>query len=323
MTNEEIYKNLNFNSKYEARVYMPNEIFDNLIILKGQTSKHIAFAYTYYYFITWLYRYAKYEKFVINKQQLLSFLGYNGNTGRLDYIIKKNGVLDNLGLTITTTNYPVYASYETDVSELNFTLLEDNDIESQKHYKKRHSSKYTIKYPVLAFERPQLLKSDKEESNLEAEYEIVEGTFYDISNTHLVDFRVFLFCMSKKDLGCTAFYIWSYLQMKKQIFNKYDAVLQRIADETYLSEKTVERYHNAMRGYNMIEVIHNQKYFSLALENRKANSHITNTFEYFKKEKVEYKKMEVVSVEKHLKLEENKKHNKKRQKELDDFIKTS
>src|SRR5690606_30549103 len=113
--------------------------------------------------------------------------------------------LDNIGYTITDKDFPLGWTYEDKFLE--FNMLSDLDEDSQRLIKQQYSRKFTVKYPVKAFYR----------SNVSEEDNYLDGTFFEVENTHLVPFNVFLFCMSKKDIGCTGFYLWSFIKMKNQL----------------------------------------------------------------------------------------------------------
>ncbi|MGG4039284.1 hypothetical protein [Heyndrickxia ginsengihumi] len=186
MQYDEIKESLQFNKK-ETNIFMPNEIFNDLQN-NIKKSVHIPFAYSYYYLITWLYRYAKYGSISIDNKNIKEILGYNKDYKPIDYIIKKNGILDLMEYTITTKDHPI--SWEVNDNYLNFSMLSDFDEETIKTIKKIKSRKYMIKFPYKSFFRTK----ESEEDNYE------DGTFYDVSNTHLIPFEVFMFCMSKKEI---------------------------------------------------------------------------------------------------------------------------
>ncbi|ANC77199.1 hypothetical protein ABE65_010445 [Fictibacillus phosphorivorans] len=291
MQREELIKLLQFDEDtgYESKIYIPNEIFDDLKNNNDiKSPAHKAFSYCYIYLATWLYRYAKHNGIIeatsSTKEGTISMkeiLGYNQMTKGLDYLIKKNGVLEEMGYLSTVKDYPISAMFED--GYLEFSMLSDLDVEMQKYVKNRSSRKYTIKFPVKAFYR----FDDNDE----------DGTFYFIDNTTLIPFEVFLFCMSNEKLGCEAFYLYSYLQYKNQIFEGgYDVSIENLALETGLNIRTLKNYLHLLKGYKMIQCMHNQDFFALGLikEKRKANTYITNDSELFFDELTTYKKIKVM-----------------------------
>ena len=169
----------------ESKIYMPNEIFEDLkSVIKN--SPHLAFAYSYIYLVHWLYRYTKYtsSKSIITNEHIKEILGYNSKTKGLDYLIKKNGLLDELGYTLTTNDIPLHWKYDK-YDGLEFTLLHDSiaeELEINPSLTKgdilkvyQIPRKYNVKLPVKAFDR---YSNDD-----------IDGTFYEVSNTHLIPFE--------------------------------------------------------------------------------------------------------------------------------------
>jgi hypothetical protein len=282
---------LNYDSK-ESKLFMPNEIFEDLHKVIDKT-KHIPFTYAYYYLISWLYRYAKYGTAIDNKM-IKSLLGYSPTYTEIDYLIKKNGVLDEINYTYTEKDFPVGWSY-TD-GDLEFDLISDYKEDDQKYISGTRSRKYSIKYPIKAFHR-------------NGDETILDGTFYEIDRTYLVPFDTFLFCMSKKDIGVTGFYIWSYLKMQNQIYEKgYDVSIGDLSNETKIPRSTLCSYLNKLKGHKMINCYYNQEFFCLALkdDDRKANTYVTNDYEKFSDEMVGVEKMKFMSADKYLDMQKEK-----------------
>ncbi|MGE6259212.1 hypothetical protein ACQKCU_15120 [Heyndrickxia sporothermodurans] len=308
MNYEEIEKYLCFNEK-ENNIYMPNEIFKDLQDNIKKTV-HIPFAYSYYYLICWLYRYTKYGIFNIDNRKIKEMLGYNKDSKGIDYIIKKNGVLDLMQYTITTKDFPVSWTFEDNY--LDFDLLSDLDEYAQKMVKELCSRKYTIKFPLKGFYRTK----ESEDDNYE------DGTFFEVDNTHLVPFEVFMFCMGKKEIGCTGFYLWSYLKMQNQIYGGgYDVPYKRLALELGIPYMTMVDSLKVLRQYNMVNAIHNQEYFCVILDDnkRKANTYITNDYKKFNDRPKDYKKMKVVEANQYIDMMKEESEKKKMKMEIVDI----
>ncbi len=291
-----LYKELQFNNK-ESPVYMPNEIFVDLQ-KHIDKSKHIPFAYAYYYLISWLYRYTRYGSMSVDNKMIKKWLGYSPTYPEIDYLIKKNGILDSMEYTSTVKDYPV--SWTFDDGDLEFVMLSDFEEDMQKYINGTRSRKYTVKLPIKAFHRQVDID------------DVLDGTFYDISNTHLIPFEVFAFCMSKKDIGCTGFYIWSYLKMKNQLFpNGYDVSLHELAYEVGIPRSTLCEYMDKLRKYRMVDCYYNQEFFCLAIkeEDRNANTYKVNNVELFSDEPMKYEKIKFMKVSEYEKKLEYEKSN--------------
>lgn len=297
MNFDEIKTLIQFNDK-ESKVFMPNEIFTDLIgAIKN--SPHIGFAYSYIYLVTWLYRYAKHmsnEGFLDNGK-IKKILGYNANTKGLDYLTKRNGLLDQLGYTETAKDFPIAWTFEDNLLE--FDMISDNkeilDIWNL-------SRKYSIKFPVKGFYR--YLNDEELKVEYESGYE--DGTFFDVSNTHCIPFEVFMYCMDNEDIGTIGFYLYSFIKWKNNYFTgAWDVSIENLQSETGIAENTLLRYLDQLKKFNMIEAKINQEYFSLAipLELRKANSYMSKEFKSFLHNPKSYEKIKVMKVKEYKKLQ--------------------
>lgn len=310
------FEKLNLDLKNESKLAMPNELFTKLLELKEDKtikSNHAPFIYSYLYLNAYLYRYSIYETYVPSTSDIKEMLGMSKGTKTVDYIIKKDGLLDKLGLTYSTKDYPIHTMWvDEDGNKLErpqFNMLkeESNKINELFHgdldeiqvafgaksyelaYRKKHNllNNQYCKLPVFAFYRD---VDDFFETET-IDYLSVDGTFYESNNTTIIPFEVFQFCMENEDLGVTAFYIYAYLKHKGDLHqNGYDASHKRLSKELGLSEKTIQTYRNAMRSHNMIHLKHNMTHYSPNVEDRKVSTNIVQPPVKFTLEQVEYNK---------------------------------
>lgn len=195
-------------------VQVPNDIFRKL-------SKHIknkngstniqqsSFAYTYIVLMALLYKYAHFvdidNNTYIQNADIKEMLGYSRTTKSIDSVIKKNGILDSIGLTTTTKQYPT--SFYLDASEKfnevsmrRFVTIDEMD-ESEISYKLIKdvvkNRNYEIKEVLFLFER--------EEEN---------GTLYDYCNTHTVNLDEVLNFLKSDTLDNIDFYMYCFLKSK-------------------------------------------------------------------------------------------------------------
>jgi hypothetical protein len=232
-------------NKAIEHIYLPNEVFQDLQDAIGN-SRQTAFAYSYLYYTTYLYRYCKYiddngEK--MTQDAIKFYLGYAPKNKKVDYIIKKGGILDNLFYTETTTDYPIQFLYD------------DNDIiifETISQYKNNiriNDRNFRIKKPTRAFHRS--LRAI-EESDL-------TGTFYEVENTHRIDFKVFERIIAHPDLGVVAFYLYGYLKHKNDIFKSgFQRSYMRIGEDLGMSDRTVYKYVKSLENNGFIFVEHKE-----------------------------------------------------------------
>lgn len=285
----------------ESKVFIPNEIFSDLqgYITKGT---HVAYAYSYYYLTHFLYRNCKYfnTEVFLDGNVIKQVLGYSESNRTMNYITKKGGLLDEIGYTESTKDIPLAWELK-ELEGLTFTMASDMPKEMLQPIPKM----FFLKKPLKAFERT-ILKHNVEANNIE-EVE-TQGTFYDVSNTHSVDFNVFMYCMGNEALGTTGFYLYSWLKHKHDIFrNGYSVSYEKLSAETGLSKRTMIKYLNALKGYNLISFKFNQAYYVLDMTEgeRMATTYYANSFSNFYEVPKPFKKMMVISNKEYLQLKKN------------------
>lgn len=298
MNQKRLREIFDYNPK-EGKVFIPNEIFD---ILKENISKapHISFAYSYLYLCTWLYRYAKHFNVeLFDNKKIKEILGYSANNQSLDYLIKKDGLLDRIECTESTKDYPIRWNYN---SKEGLTFEMASSYKDYSEYMNPIPKRFFLKYPTKGFYR-----IGKDVEGNEYEY---QGTFYDVSNTHEIPFEVFMYCMSNREIGCTGFYLYSYIKQKNDYMPQgYGSSLDRLAKDTGLSRRSLNSYMDVLKGYRMIDFKHNQEYYVIGLDSneRKSNSYIARSYEFFEKRRKPYKKISFITEKKYNEMKENSK----------------
>lgn len=252
----------------EMPIYMPNEIFKDLN--KALTKPpHIAFAYCYYYMTVYLYRYCKHINTspFFSQADIKQFLGYDRNYQGVNYIIKNGGVLDKIGYTLTTTDFPVRwcmdgrsVEFETKSTVVEYDYYED----IRQHF--MNSKNYRVKLPIRAFYRDRKALQDYYQN----------GTFYDVDNTHRINPYVFIRAMQNEDIGVIGFYLYSYLKRNCDMFEWFDVSLEKLSDETGIKTTSLVKYLTNLEKYSYIDVIHNPYVFDMPFENRRPSSYKIN-----------------------------------------------
>ncbi|MEM5011890.1 hypothetical protein WKH57_14300 [Niallia taxi] len=239
----------------ENYLLMPNEVIEILINneeLSRTKAPHVAFAYTYLYLITWLYRYAKYGEMTLKnskKSSLFMIIGISETSKEYDYIIKKGGILDRLGLT-STVSYPQapikwYVNDEDGYGFPEFMHFNELSDESKQAILKGQTTRRNqIKEPLLA-------TGLRKPLNNEEEY---NGTFYDGGKeyTHMVDFKVFIECMTNPKLGYVAFYLYSFLKARTGAESVVTISLEGISKYSGLLPTTRDKYLKELKGFSLI-----------------------------------------------------------------------
>ena len=303
---DNLLKDLTF-TKEKNNCFMSNEYFRiirDLVESDNLKSVHAGFAYSYMYLQTYMYRYATYNNYVPSVAQIKELFNYNPKKQVLDYIIKKDGLLDDVGLTTTEgfekkeVNFPILVEMKD--KEPVFTLAHELDVEGEflNQWKKKVkvTNRSTLKKPVLAFH-----------SNVEDKDFM--GTFFHAEDFTNVPFEVLAFCLSHDNLGADAFYVYSYIKHKNDIHDDYTATHKVIARELGLKERKTYDIMVALREHNLVSLYYNMEFFSVAIakEERKASSLTVNEYvNSFSIEKLDLKKIKVVSEKKYKQMQSDK-----------------
>lgn len=240
----------------QENLYMSNRNFTvlhKLLSEKKIKANHIPFTFSYLYFQTYMFRYAKYDHCVPTTGEIKELLGYSATQQALDYIIKKDGLLDKEEVTDTLFDFPVLQEWDKDLNQPTFSMLSEfnqysNAYGSQWRKERGVKTNQSCKYPVYAFygEGDEYL----DETTLDE-----GGSFFDMTNTTNLDINVFMYCMSNEELETTGFYLYSYLKWKCDCSDGevFGIGYERLARDTGLSERTVKKYIKALREFNLID----------------------------------------------------------------------
>ena len=306
MLNEEKFNELNKMIGYkedQQSILMSNDYFDELkkLSLNGELKKnHIGFTYSYLFLQTYLFRYTRYDTYVPTTGDIKAILGYNPLVKGLDYIIKRNGLLDEVNLTKTLYDFPVVHNWEE--GHLQFTMLSslnDGGNAYGTKWREQHGVKtnQSCKYPVLGFYYDKNL-FDEIILNDEG------GTFFEARHCTMIDWNVFNYCMAHSELGVTGFYIYCYIKHKTDIHRELSMGINKLGEELMISQGSIKKYIKVLREYNLINTtlgkfIYGENVPSYLFE---SNKYKANSFDSFSYSKSELKKAKRISLEKHMKL---------------------
>lgn len=249
----------NINALYgNASVQVPNSIFKTLSTSirnkNGKTNiQQVAFAYCYLISIAFLYKYTHYvdidNNTYVQNADIKELLGYNRTTKSIDTVIKKNGILDSIGLTETTKDYPVL--FEMIGDELingiplrKFTIIDDVDdnlhIMIKSIVKNRN---YEIKEPLF-------LTYTFDEN----EY----GTLYNYENTHKITIDEFLHLLKDESTNNIDFLLYGFFKSKCRGLpnNMRSMSLNRIVKEVGIDKSTFYKHIGILKEKDYINVSH-------------------------------------------------------------------
>jgi hypothetical protein len=196
----------------DAYVQMPNYIFKDLSSIKnknGSTNiQQSSFAYAYLIIIAFLYKYSHFvdvdNRTYIQNTDIKQVLGYSKTTKSIDHIIKKNGFLDNAGLTETTKNYPIQSiQSEERINDylardfITIDMVGDDYVNYNLIKGVVKNNNYTVKEPTFFFN-----------------YNGDLGTLYEYSNTHRITIKEFISLIYDESLDNIDFMMYGFFKSR-------------------------------------------------------------------------------------------------------------
>lgn len=219
-------------------IFIPNEMLVDFRKFKYTTNSHYAFAVCYYILISYFYYVAYYGIKQITQQDIKEILGYSKNYKPIDYLIKKNGLLDKSGYTETTSNYPISVDFDTIVEKGYIEFTMSDEYKELKY--KSESNNYKIKYPFKAFFRTKKDYKDGEQT----------GTFTYYENTTKITSSEFFEIINNKNLGCTGFLIYLYIKQNNSVCMGYD----NLSKILMISSRDIQQKVNILEQYGFINI---------------------------------------------------------------------
>jgi predicted DNA-binding transcriptional regulator len=241
----------------DAYVQIPNGVFKDLsshLITKNKTNiQQVSFAYAYLVVIAFLYKYAHFVDIdngtYIQNADIKQLLGYSRTTKTVDGIIKKNGILDMIGLTETIRNYPILFMQNPTETVNDIPLreyvyikdIDDTDVNYSTIRKIVKNGNYETKEPTFLFVY-------KEES----------GTLYDYSNTHKVTIKELMSFMYSEGLNNIDFLLYCYFKSKcKGYKGDMRAIsLNHIQNDLGIGRDAFYGHLDVLKSNGLIDVIH-------------------------------------------------------------------
>lgn len=250
------FENIKYLYGDDIYVQIPNDIFEllssNIKNKNGSTNiQQSSFAYSYIVLIAFLYKYAHFvdidNNTYIQNADIKELLGYSRTTKSIDSIIKKDGILDIIGLTMTTKYYPVrfIINKNETINNIPFRdfimnddLSEDENLIIKKIVKNRN---YEIKEPRFMFD-----------------YNGDMGTLYNYSNTHRITINEVLTFLKDKELDNIDFYIYAFIKSKCKgyKYNTKSIRLKTIISSLGISKDAFYIHLETLKGKEYLSVNH-------------------------------------------------------------------
>jgi hypothetical protein len=244
----------------KASVRLPNSIFRDLSTTiknkKGSTNiQQVAFSYVYLIAVAFLYKYAQFVNVdngtYIQNSDIKELLGYNRTTKTIDKVIKKGGILDELGLTTTIKDYPV--QFVTNPMEnindiplrefITITDITDDDINYTIIKGIVKNRNYEVKEPLF-------LTHGYGNSDY--------GTLYSIERTHEITIKEFMEFVFDEEVGNIDFLIYGYFKSRCKGYkdNCKSMAVYKLVLEIGIDRSTFYNHLNVLKNKGYIDVIH-------------------------------------------------------------------
>jgi hypothetical protein len=130
-------------------------------------------------------------------------LGYNPDYKDIDYIIKKDGLLDKFGYTVSTSDHPIEFKRDNLLGDIIRTISEYNK-DDDKYRGTSHRQQ--IKLPVKCMHRT---RRDLKNNEL-------TGTYFYSDNAIKLEYKTFMDIIKNKELGCSGFLIYLFIRKHYQ-----------------------------------------------------------------------------------------------------------
>ncbi|WP_348621533.1 hypothetical protein [Paenibacillus polymyxa] len=257
---------LDVDKESKRRIYMPNVVFSELANCEDFKSRkanatHIAFAFSYLYLASYMYRYARYTFYdkesggnFIDDAVMYMICNTSSNSRGKDgvsYITKKKGVLSALQYLRKESDYPIDVFYYTDDYGITDYSIVDWVMYSEQNkttgtFDKPKARK--INFPVRG-----IYGDEQSERENEA-----TGYFYQFENTTEIDVNTFIFCMKHSDIGVVGFYLYSFFKCKNGYFQgDYNSSIEQLVVDTGIKKTKLSEVLISLEAHNMITNSHN------------------------------------------------------------------
>lgn len=237
---KDIYnKHFKFDSKdnfvnYDINIFKELKEKSELGLFK--TKKHKTFTFGYIWLVSYLWKYSKYGQAKYDTDAIKSILGLNEKDSRVDYIIKRDGLLDEWGYTEATRDFPIATAFEN--NSLRIYTLEDIGENERRDFLRNYGNRYYCKKPIHQFER-----EDK------------TGLMFSKDDVFRITRSEFIRAALTKEIGCEGLYLYAYIKLKLKMSVKNNIVIynNELKETTGFCDATIRRLTKNLEFAGMIK----------------------------------------------------------------------
>lgn len=256
----EHFENIQYLYGNDAYVQIPNDIFrdlsKNIKNKNGNTNiQQSSFAYAYIVCVSFLYKYAQFVDVnngtYLQNTDIKQILGYSKSTKSIDHIIKRDGLLEKIGLLKTVKDYPVSVVYSEDeynnvkIREFITLSMIDKNLPIYKTIKNIVKNRnYEVKEPSFMFE-----------------YNGDVGSLYNYSNTHKVTIKEFIKLIYDSQLDNIDLMLYFFFKSRCYNLNKGNTKsipLLRIINDIGIGKDAFYSHLKVIKDRKLLSVNHKE-----------------------------------------------------------------
>lgn len=246
-----LFEKDNIMSGVNVDIHLFNEI-DEMVkenIIKHDN--HRGYVYSYLWLNSYLWRHFKYFSETVTIKTVKEVLGRNPLDKKVDYLTKKNGILDSKGYTEYTNDFPIDAVIS---NEFKFVYISDLDADTAKSIKSIKPRGYNMKKPLHGYSR-----GDK------------DGLYFSKDDVVHITLEEFLLCMSNDNIGADSFYLYSWIKMRGKLL-KQDEITILYREMTNVLGYGTDKLRMLLSHLEEVELIESESVVSISKQD---NSFIT------------------------------------------------
>ena len=180
------------------------DLFNKLMVEgRFKNNRHKTFSFSYYWLVSYLWKYSKYGNIEITTQDIKTILGVSPTEKRMDYIIKNGGLLDSIGLTETTRDFPVCTTFDNN-GTIEVTTLSMLNKEIAQSFLCTLNNRYMCKKPLLQYKR-----------------DGKAGLMYSRDDVFSISIVEFTRCVLCPEIGFDGFYVYAYLKYRVKMLGNH------------------------------------------------------------------------------------------------------
>lgn len=250
LINKEILKRYFNKDRKESFVNMDLSIFDSLNELESngsiKSTSNKVFTFGYLWLVSYLWKYSKYGEMEYTAKDIKLILGVSPIEKRIDYLIKQNGLLDNIGMLETTRDFPIYTNFSKSEG-IQISSLSGLADDLRESFLQNCNSRYTCKKPLFQYERENKV-----------------GLMFSRDDVLPISLLEFTRIVLSDELGLEAFYVYAYLKLRCKLrgYTSVGIMMYELSEAIGFRERKLSSIIQNLEMVGLVDVtreyIHNE-----------------------------------------------------------------